>query len=244
MGLNEDLELLEELRDEGDRVAEANLLFRIGSTYTKKGETEEALAAFQAAYDICRLEKNHQGRLEIVRRVVPLLIELRKLEEAATGVSAGRELAEKQNNLAAVLDFMDLESQVMWLTGESRRAVELLIMAADICSEHQDWIGRFLMLEKAAPLLRQAGRYADALRIYAELTELADKADDQGRLALALVGQGEMLRQLNRPEQALKALVSAYGIYKIIGHVRYIELVTKAINDLEKQLATNPSVGS
>ncbi len=241
MSLEEDFERLERYREEGDQPAVANTLFRIGLAQFKKGRFEEGLAALQESYDICKVQGNDRGRAEILRRVVPQLIQMDKLDEAEAGLEVGFALADKLGSLSFRVDLLEAAALVDWKRNRPRQAVERLVMAAEICRENDDPVGQYILLEKTAPMLRAAGRYRDALRVYETLADLAEQAEDKARFALALVGQGQMHQKLGRLKDAVELLELALRVYKITGNVQSIRLVQGEIEALRARLGEAPA---
>lgn len=234
INLEEQYEALEKHRDEGNQAGVADSLFKIGCAQLKRGRPEEGLPALQEAYDICKVQGNDTGRVEILKRVLPQLLEEKKYDETAAGLEIGFALAKKLNSPSAEVSFLEVGAALDWRQNRAREAVEKLITAAEICRENEDTAGQYIMLEQAVPLLRRAERWADALRVYKIMTDLAEAADDRARFALTLVGQAEMEKNLGRTETAIDLLELALRGYKMTGNLESIGLVEAELASLKQ----------
>jgi len=235
LSLEEELEQLEECRAQGDQPGAANCLFRIGCIQAKKGESQEALSAFQEAYDICKVKGNDKSRLEVLRRVVGVLLELDRLEEAEAGLETGLSLADKLGYLPGRVDFLDLAAQLASKAGRPAEAVSRLEEAAAICQEHHDAVGELLLLEKLGPALRADSQYDQALEVYRRLADLAGQAGDLTRQALALVGVGQISQLLGRPNEVLTPLEAAEKLYLKGGFKMWADMVRAEIDRLANE---------
>ena len=217
MNLDEALEKLEQARDKGDQQATANLLFKIGRLMVRKQEQDQALKTLQEAYDICRVMGNDQGRLAVVREVVPLLLALNRPEAARSGIGAGMELALKLSDQSARLDLLLWTSELLQMENNPQEAVKALAQAVDLCREHDDRVGELLVLEKLGPVLRRARQPRAALEVYQRMAGLAADAGEVSRHGLALAGVGQLSLELGRTEQALENLALAEKVYLSAG---------------------------
>lgn len=232
MGLQELEERLALAREGGDAKTAANLLFRIGVARSRGGEPDRALEAFQEAYLTCKASGNDQGRLTVLKRVVGLMIDQGRMEEAAQGLGTGFELASKLADLSSRVELLGLSARISLARGRLEEAARSLLGAVDICRDHGDRIGELLTLERLGPILRQAGRTEPALEVYSRMAELAREAGDAARQALALVGVGQLNGSLGRPAEALENLKTAEALYLRAGLKIWAEMVGQEIDRL------------
>lgn len=233
MGLDQDLELLEEARAKGDRGAIMGLQFKIGQQLAKKGETEDALAAFQEAYNVSQVLDEQAARLDIIRRVTSLLVNAKRYEEAHPGLVAGLEMAEEQGNLSAKVDILTQVATMASGTGRPDKAVRALEEAADICRANKDDLGELLMMENLGPALRAAKRPESALVAYKRMNDLAVAAGDVSRQGLALVGVYQMSEALGEGETAVKYLHEAERLFRSAKINVWAEMVRKELDKIE-----------
>ncbi len=234
MTLDEALEKLAKARDKGDQQNVANLLFRIGCLMVRKQEHNQALEALQEAYDICRVLGNDQGRLAVVKQVVPLLLALNRPDAAQAGIKAGLELADKLSDLSARLDLLIWSAEPVLVENKPQEAVKALAEAVDICREHDDRVGEILVLGKLGPVLRAAAQNRAALEVYRRLAELAGGSGDVTRQGLALVGIGQLSLELGRTDEALENFTLAEKAYLSAGLKIWADKVREEIEQITK----------
>ena len=244
MGLQELEERLALAREAGDAKNTANLLFKIGVARGRGGEPEPALEAFQEAYLTCRANANDQGQLAVLKKVVELMIDLGREEEAVQGLSTGFELAGKLADLSSRVELLNLSTRISLSRGELEKGAKSLLSAMEICRDHDDRIGELLTLEKLGPVLRKAGQMEPALESYSRMADLAKEAGDAVRQALALVGVGQLSAVLGRPREALKNLEAARSLYLRAGLKVWAEMVGQEIERLSDSSAKGKAAGA
>ena len=200
----------------------------------RKKENDQALTALQEAYDICRILDNDRGRLDVARRVIPLLLTMEQLDGAGAGIEAGLELADKLSDQSSRLDLLTRRAELAEKRNRPGEAVQDLAEAVDICREHEDVVGEILTLERLGPILRAARQDQAALEVYRRLAELAAKAGDFTRHGLALVGVGQLSHEAGRVREALESYRLAEKIYLSAGLKVWADKVGQEIERITK----------
>lgn len=236
MPLKDDLEKLDQYREQGDQKSVANILVRIGATQLKKDEPEEALASFQEAYSICKVMDNKAGQAEVLLRVIKTLTKLKRFDEAEQGGAVGLALCDQLHNLGLKASLLEALAQAAQAAGQIDRAVDLLLQADRIFLEHDDPYGHFFMIEQLAPLYQASGRLEDRLAAFRTMVDLADEAKDRFRLGMSLVGEGQALIDLDRPEEAVEPWTLALRLFTAIGQKQAAERIAAQLDKLKTAL--------
>ena len=236
MSLKDDFERLEQYREQGDQKSVANILVRIGATQLKKEEPEEALASFQEAYSICKVQDNKAGQAEVLLLVVKTLTKLKRFDEVEQGGAVGLKLCDELHNLGLKASLLEALAQAAREAGDLHRAIDLLEEADRLFLEHDDPYGHFFMLDQLAPLYQAAGRFDDRLKAFQSMVDLSDEAKDRFRLGMALVGEGQALIDLDRPEEAVEPWTLALRLFKAIGRNQAAERTAAQLDKLKTAL--------
>ena len=217
LDLQEALENLHYMREEDSEEGVANALFKVGMAYLQRGRTQEAAEPLDEAYYLCRKLENPVGLAQVCLARARLHQAEKDHAQAEQWSRQALEIWEGQGDQSGVLQALEALAQALDGLGQWPQAAASLERALLITQEAEDQVGQILMMQRLAPLYRSMERWGDALNAYLALGRMADAAGDRQRVALSLVGVGNMEAILEHKPQAALAFSQACGVFTELG---------------------------
>jgi len=234
-------DLLEVAREDGDAPAEAAALLGIGRVYLKDKTWDRAADFLGQCVAVCRAAGLRE---DLARALLDHGDAKLALEETDRAQALYKEAAEifkeieQPQGRARALDRL-AEAALIRDDGETSLAAAREALA--VCLEHGDKVGAVYFLERALPLLKQAGRIQETAEAYRELITQAEGIGDRERMALGLVGLADVYEKTGQPTEAVPCLKMAHDLYLRLGKEReagliltYLDRVTSGLRNFEK----------
>jgi tetratricopeptide (TPR) repeat protein len=236
MSLQDHLKELEIYRAANNQEGIANLTFKIGDIYLKKGKWDEATAYMSEAEAICRKLGNDEGRAVAAIGLGDVFRASGNPAEACAHYRQALEFFEEEGRHEAIANLAERLGEVYRQSGDQAEALEAFRKGLAICRAHHDQLGIAHFSERLGLVYRSLNDLDAAMACFQEALTFFEQNRVADRLAFLLAGIGDVRQKAGRSEEALDYLGRARGLYRRLGARPQADLIAAQITAIEEML--------
>ena len=214
--------LFEIARESGNESWLAEAYYRNGSRLHKIGEDLEALQAFRNGLTAAKADKDENRESQILGIMVPCLVRLGRLNEAAEIVEPVLGLASKLNNEETLARVLINVSLYYLAIGDQDRSIQLLTQQVDTCHRIGNYVGESAGLGNLGYTYLMLGLFSEGLTALERSLSLSDSVGHRHQSAYTglNIGMGYWRKgdfsmayiHLDRTIQELRQLGDPFGV--------------------------------
>ncbi|HXE74781.1 MAG TPA: CHAT domain-containing protein [Candidatus Xenobia bacterium] len=190
-------------RQAGLKKDEADWLRGLGGAQLRRGEYSDALASYRAAAEVYQKSEMKRELAEAHSFLADLYLRLGALPSSRRELEQALALATSIGYRRGVVASLSSTGELAQRSGQSEEALSHFHRAYDEALQLDDKTQQVLLLVRLGRAELERERYARAEEHLAAALEIARRQELRSHAALALLGQAEVRRRRDQPEQSL-----------------------------------------